>query len=539
MTPTEQLELTGANRIAGVESREGTVTFTSVDPRTGQAGQLSFSEATGGEALAAAAAAGEVFRRWRSESRPADRARFLRAVASRLRAWRGRIVSIAESETGLGSARLEGELDRTCLQLEAFADLLDEGSYVEAIISTADPLAKPAPRPDVRRMLVPVGPVAVFTPSNFPLAFGVAGGDAASALAAGCPVIVKGHPAHGGTSEVCARAVEGAAAETGMPAGVLSLLQARSVDTAQTLVRAPELEAIAFTGSETAGRAIHDGAAARPRPIPVYAEMGSVNPVFIGRDALAVRAADIAEGLAGSITLGTGQFCTKPGLVFVPDDVAGEAFAQALAARVAARPSGVMLYARLHATLTDRVGRMTAIPGVERLIPQTGDDRSGAALASPGVIVGTDAATFLATPALWEENFGPVSVVVRCAPDKMADLAARLQGNLTATLHAEPSEYEWASTVADAVVEHVGRVVWNGYPTGVAVTSAMCHGGPYPASTSPGHTSVGVTSIRRFLRPVAFQNAPDALLPAALRDGNPLGLQRLVGGVWTRDPITR
>jgi len=539
VTVIKEFELTGANRVGGRESRTGAVTFTSQDPRTGEAGSVSFSEATTGEVMAAAALAGETFHRWRTASRPADRARFLRAAATRLREWRERIVSIADRETGLGTARLEGELDRTCVQLETFADLLDEGSYVDAIISVADPQAKPAPRPDVRRMLVPIGPVAVFTPSNFPLAFGVAGGDTASALAAGCPVIVKGHPAHGGTSEACARAVEAAAADTDTPPGVLSLLQARSIETAQALVRAPELEAIAFTGSERAGRAIHDVAAARPRPIPVYAEMGSVNPVFIGRAALEVRAAEIAEGLAGSITMGTGQFCTKPGLVFVPDDDAGRAFSRELAARVSSRPAGVMLYAGLRTSLADRVGHMTSLPGVERLTPDAPDERSGATLARSGVVVATDAATFLDTPALWEEHFGPVSVVVRCPPGGMIDLAGRLHGNLTATVHAEPSEYEWAAALANAVVEHVGRVVWNGYPTGVAVASGMCHGGPYPASTSPAHTSVGVTAIRRVLRPVAFQNTPDALLPEALRDANPLGIQRLVEGVWTRDPVAR
>jgi NADP-dependent aldehyde dehydrogenase len=388
-------------------------------------------------------------------------------------------------------------------------------------------------------MLVPIGPVAVFTPSNFPLAFGVAGGDTASALAAGCPVIVKGHPAHGGTSEACARAVEAAAAEAGMPPGVLSLLQARSIETAQALVRTAELEAVAFTGSEAAGRAIHDVAASRPRPIPVYAEMGSVNPVFIGHGALAARAADIAEGLAGSITIGTGQFCTKPGLVVVPDDKAGAAFARELAARVAARPAGVMLYAGLQTALADRVAGMAALPGVQRLTAEPSDRASPGSLTGAAVVLSTDAATFLGTPALWQENFGPVSVVIRCDPGEIIGLAERLHGNLTATVHAEPTEHAWASALADAVVQHVGRVVWNGFPTGVAVVGGMCHGGPYPASTSPGHTSVGVTAIRRFLRPVAFQNTPDALLPEALRDANPLGIQRLVEGIWTRDPVTR
>lgn len=537
---TTPVQVSGANRIGGEPSREGEVTFTSFDPRTGRPGGAVFAEATPAEVARAATLAGAMFRAWGMQSPRAARARFLRAAAERLKDWQDAIVSTANEETGLGAARLVGELDRTCGQLRAFAALVDEGSYVEAIVSLADPSATPIPRPDLRRMLIPIGPVAVFTPSNFPLAFGVAGADTAAALAAGCPVIVKGHPAHPGTSELCARAIETAASGSGLPPGVLSLLQARSLEPAQALVRTAEIEAVAFTGSQAAGRAIHDLAAARPRPVPVYAEMGSVNPVFIGRDALAARAGDIAEGLATSITMGTGQFCTKPGLVFVPDDDAGRAFARDLAVRVGRRPVGVLLYAGLRDALAERIHHLAALPGVERLTPAAAADPPGTALACESVLMATDAATFLATPALWEECFGPVSIVVRCPPDGGAlALAEWLQGNLTATIHAEPSEHHWAVAVADMVAAKVGRVVWNGYPTGVAVTAGMCHGGPYPASTSPAHTSVGVTAIRRFLRPIAYQNTPDALLPEPLRDANPLGIQRLVDGLWTKEAVHR
>ncbi|HXH06867.1 MAG TPA: aldehyde dehydrogenase family protein, partial [Vicinamibacterales bacterium] len=395
----------------------------------------------------------------------------------------------------------------------------------------ADPAARPAPRPDLRRMLVPMGPVAVFTPSNFPLAFGVAGTDTASALAAGCPVIVKGHPSHPATSEICGRAVARAVRDTGAPPGVFSLLQARSPAIARALVQAPEIAAVAFTGSYAAGRALHDAAAARPRPIPVYAEMGSLNPVFVGPTALARRGEAIADGLAGSVTQGVGQFCTKPGLVFAPGDE-GRAFAERLAALVAARPAGVMLNAALRSAFARAVERTLALAGVERLAPvQTA--ASGSAVAA--VVAMTTARVFEATPALREEHFGPFTLVVRCAdPDEAIAIARRLDGQLAAAIHADPEDTAWAARLAGVLAHRVGRIVWNGYPTGVAVAWATHHGGPFPATTWSAHTSVGPLALRRFLRPVAYQNVPEALLPAALRDGNPLGLQRLVEGQWTR-----
>jgi NADP-dependent aldehyde dehydrogenase len=529
--------VTGANLIGRRDSRRGRVTFKSVDPRTGDAGGVDVHEAIEGELRDAAALAAQAFAAWRS-SAPRDRAQLLRMAADRLEAARETVVPMADGETGLGAARLNGELDRTTWQLRAFADVLDEGSYVEAIISVADSAAKPAARPDVRRILVPIGPVAVFTPSNFPLAFGVAGGDTASALAAGCPVIVKGHPSHPATSEVCARALLAAAEEAGAPEGTLSLLQARDLGLARALVTAPEIQAVAFTGSLTAGRAIHDLAASRPRPIPVFAEMGSLNPVFVAPGALASRGAEIAEGLANSITLGTGQFCTKPGLIFVSDDENGRTFARLVGDRVAARDAGVMLNAQLHATLTRQLGRTLGLPGVHVLARAA--PPQGTAAACGGTVVTTDLATFNTTRALHEEHFGPVSIVVRCPSiDAMLKAAAELEGSLTATVQADASDQAWAARLASVLTDKAGRIVWNGYPTGVAVTWAMQHGGPYPATTSAGHTSVGATAIRRFLRPVAFQSAPDALLPAALRDANPLGIQRLVDGRWTREPTER
>lgn len=532
------MAVTGANLIGGRDSLRGRVTFRSFTPRTGDAGGVEVHEAIESELRDAAALAAQAFAAWRP-STPRDRARFLQGAAGRLDAARETIVATADGETGLGAARLNGELDRTTFQLRAFAEMLDEGSYVEAIISPADPAAKPAPRPDVRRILVPIGPVAVFTPSNFPLAFGAAGGDTASALAAGCPVIVKGHPSHPATSELCARAVIAAAVDAGAPDGTLSLLQARGLEVARALVAAPQIQAIAFTGSLTAGRAIHDLAASRPQPIPVYAEMGSLNPVFVAPGALASRGAEIAEGLANSITLGTGQFCTKPGLVFVTDDEHGRTFTRLVGERVAAREPGVMLSAQLQGALARQLRRTVGLPGVSVLARSVPPPGAGAYCG--GLVATTDLATFNRTRALHEEHFGPVSIIVRCpSPDAMIEVAAELEGSLTATIHADPidqSDRGWAARLASTLTDKAGRIVWNGYPTGVAVTWAMQHGGPYPATTSAGHTSVGATAIRRFLRPVAFQSAPDALLPEALRDTNPLGIQRLVDGRWTREAI--
>jgi NADP-dependent aldehyde dehydrogenase len=527
------MHVTGANLIGGTESRKGQSTFTSFDPRKGQAGSLAFTEATAAEADLAAAHAGAAFAGWRS-SPPADRAAFLRRAAELLEAGREVLVATADSETGLGAARLNGELGRTTGQLRAFADLLDEGSYVEAIISRANPGATP-PQPDVRRMFVPIGPVAVFTPSNFPLAFGVAGGDSASALAAGCPIVLKGHPSHPATSEICARALIAAAQESGAPDGVVSLLQARSIEIGRALVVSPPIQAVAFTGSLAAGRAIADLAAARPVPIPVFAEMGSLNPLFIGPGALAARGDEIADGLATSITLGTGQFCTKPGLVFVPDDDAGRRFATAVADRVAARAAGFMLNPSLSENLDRRLTHTASLPGITRLTPAGGTD----GLARGGVVLSTSLETFERTPALREEHFGPVSIVVHGDPGRMQEVAAALHGNLTATIHADESDRDWAGPLAEMLAAGSGRIVWNGFPTGVAVTPAMQHGGPYPATTAAAHTSVGTAAIRRFLRPVAWQNTPDALLPEALRDANPLRIQRLIDETWTRDALSR
>ncbi|HXW08430.1 MAG TPA: aldehyde dehydrogenase (NADP(+)) [Vicinamibacterales bacterium] len=519
-----------SNRQSAIGNRQS---FRAVNPRTGEALEPAFAEATLEDVGRAAAAAASAFRVW-SRTAPDARARVLRAAAENLEADRERIVATADLESGLGTARLSGELDRTTGQIRMFAALIEEGSFVDATISHGDPDARPLPRPDVRRLRVPLGPVAVVTPSNFPLAFGAAGGDTASALAAGCPVVVKGHASHPGTSALCAAALDAAAAESGAPEGLLSLLQARATEIPAALVRAPEVQAVAFTGSRGGGRALLDIAAARPQPIPVYAEMGSLNPLFIGPSALAARADAIADGLAASIVLGTGQFCTKPGLVFVPDDHRGVAFAGALAARVAAREAGPLLNAGIAGHLAGQAARTAALPAVQALAGP-GETPSAGYWAS-GMIVSATVDEFLGTPALQEEHFGPFAVVIRCPPGRMPQVAATLEGSLTATVHAEGEDLSWAAALEDVLRDRAGRLVWNGYPTGVAVVDAMHHGGPYPACSSPLFTSVGTAAIARFLRPVAYQNVPEALLPEALRESNPLRILRRIDGRVTRAP---
>jgi acyl-CoA reductase-like NAD-dependent aldehyde dehydrogenase len=443
----------------------------------------------------------------------AARAVFLRAVADALEANRPAIVETADFETGLGPARFNGELDRTTGQIRAFAEVVEAGDFQEVIHTPADPSAKP-PRPDLRRMLIPVGPVGVFTPSNFPLAFGVAGGDTASALAAGCTVVVKGHPSHPHSSELTAKAFADAAARTGAPVDTLVLIQSRAPEVSRALVNAPGIRAIAFTGSETVGRLLCDVAAARPDPVPFYGELGSLNPVFVGAAAAAARGVDIGKGLIASMTLGSGQFCTKPGVVFVPTGSEGDAVVAAMEADLLAREPNVLLNQGLQKSLDAKVAASRSVAGVREVVATQGVPAEGF-FAAPRLFE-VDKTTFFASPALRHEHFGPVTIVVRCDAGEMDKAAAQFDGQLTATIHADEADMTWARSLLPTLVEKAGRIVWNGYPTGVAVVPAMHHGGPYPASTNALHTSVGTTAIRRFLRPVVFQNMPAGLLPKDL-----------------------
>jgi NADP-dependent aldehyde dehydrogenase len=529
------MTITGSNIIAGQPSREGDQTFTSFDPRTKQPGDVRFFNATIREidrAVTAAAAAFEITRHYPARTLAA----FLNRVADEIETQREELVRTADLETALGVSRLQGELNRTTGQLRAFGDLLLEGSYVEAIIDTARPDRQPAPRPDIRRMLFPIGPVAVFSASNFPFAFAVTGGDSASAWAAGCPVIVKGHPGHPATSELFAGAVNRAIQAAEFPPGFFSLLQGETVESGQTLVQHPDLAAVAFTGSHRAGRAIFDTAAHRPRPIPVYAEMGSVNPVVILPGAIAARRDTLAEQLVASVTLVAGQFCTNPGLIFVQSGAETQVFIDRVSALMKQREPGVLLNAKIESGLAQAVEQTRHHPAVTVLTGGQAVDNGCYCYAN--TVMQTTSAAFRADPALQNEHFGPVTLFVIC--ESLADMELTLgvlHGTLTATIHAADDEIEPAGRIAGLLREKAGRLLWNGFPTGVEVVHAMQHGGPYPATTAPTTTSVGMTAIKRFLRPVAFQNMPDVLLPDALKDANPLNIWRIVDNVMTRGQV--
>jgi 2,5-dioxopentanoate dehydrogenase len=468
---------------------------------------------------------------------PAERrAEFLDRAAEELERI-GDLVDVARLETALPPARLTGERARTAGQLRMFANLVREGSWVDARIDRALPDRTPLPKPDIRRMLIPIGPVAVFGASNFPLAFSVAGGDTASALAAGCPVVVKAHPAHPATSELAAHAIIAAGRAAGMPPGVFSLIQSTRHDVATALVQHRQTRAVGFTGSLRAGRALFDAAARRRDPIPVYAEMGSVNPVFLLPGALAERAEAIAEGLATSVTMGVGQFCTNPGVVVAIGAEAFEQFVLRLQELIRNAPSGTMLYPAIFQSYEAGVRRLGGVAGVSALRSTIDDTVEAAARPS---LFETTAETFVRNRELADEVFGPSTIVVRCGSSSEMEAVARsLDGQLTATLHgtaADLAEHGWLTAILEG---KVGRLVVNGFPTGVEVCPSMQHGGPYPATTDSRTTSVGTAAIHRFARPVAYQNFPHASLPAELQDANPRGIWRLVDGALTRDPLAR
>jgi NADP-dependent aldehyde dehydrogenase len=470
--------------------------------------------------LSAAEAAREPFAALSAEVR----ATALRRVADRLDAAAGELVPLANHETHLPTTpRLHAELERTTFQLRLLAETVVEGGHLGVTIDSPDTCWPAGGRADLRRMQVPVGPVVVFAASNFPFAFSVAGGDTAAALAVGCPVIVKANPGHPLLSDRVGALLSAALADSEVPPGAFGLVHGQ--DEGRTLVLDPRIKAGAFTGSLAGGRALFDLACGRPDPIPFYAEMGSVNPVFVTAAAAEERSEGIAEGYVGSYTLGAGQFCTKPGLVFVPAKAASTFESQvkaALSGQVATPLLNKNIESRYQADLSE----LRAHPAVRTLVEGTG--------ATP-TLLSCDAADFLTHRAeLLTECFGPTSMVVRYeSPDELLACARAFTGELTAAIHGTLDDAE-VEPLVSLLTDRVGRVLWNGWPTGVSVTYAMHHGGPYPATTAPGHTSVGTTSVGRFLRPVVYQNMPQALLPEVLRDGNPLGVPRRVDGVLGR-----
>jgi 2,5-dioxopentanoate dehydrogenase len=434
----------------------------------------------------------------------------------------------------LPRARLTGERARTCAQLRMFAQIVREGSWVEAVIDRGDPSRQPLPKPDLRRMLVPRGPVAVFGASNFPFAYGACGGDTASALAGGNPVVVKGHPSHPGTSELFANAVSAALVQCKLPLGMFALLQGRRHELSAWLVEHPQIQAVGFTGSQRAGRALFDWASQRESPIPVFAEMGSVNPVVILPAAIRERSDQIAKELAASMLMGGGQFCTKPGVVLVVADQEHQ-FIDALTREVQAGSQVTMLNRSLRDSFSERAAAMADVKGVKSLVPGIASDHAG----HGPMLLETTAEVFLHQPRLHDEAFGPGGIVVDCQSAEQARACVELlRGNLTGTVHVGQNEdRSLAASVLLTLESTVGRVIVNGYPTGVEVGRAIVHGGPYPATTDSGTTSVGSAAIRRFVRPIAYQNTPQDLLPPALRDDNPLGITRLVDGELTNRAI--
>lgn len=452
-----------------------------------------------------------------------DRADFLRAIAAGIEALGPELIETAMRETHLPQPRLEGERARTCSQLRMFADLIEEGSWVDARVDTAIPDRLPLPKPDLRRMLVGLGPVAVFGASNFPLAFSTPGGDTASALAAGCPVVVKGHPAHPETSRLVAAVMEHI-----LPAGVFGLVEG-GVEEGIALVKCPEIQAVAFTGSLRAGRALFDACASRPYPIPMFAEMGSVNPVFLLPSAL--QNPGLAAAYVGSLTLGVGQFCTNPALVIGIGE-AFDTFVRATSELLDHAPTGTMLTPQIGESYRCGVNRLAETPGVKQ------ESAEVPGMAGMPAFFSVAAPDFLANPELAEEVFGPCGLAIRCkSSDEMLRVAHSLGGQLTATVHATEAELEEHKSLVTLLTERVGRLLFAGFPTGLEVCPSTHHGGPYPASTDVRFSSVGTSAILRFARPLCWQDAPAAVLPPALQNHNPLGLLRTVNGSLTREPV--
>jgi 2,5-dioxopentanoate dehydrogenase len=524
------MTLRGENLI-GAQARRGTeAALRAVEAATGASLEPDFPGASLSDLDRACALAEDAFDTFR-ETDPETRAGFLEAIASNILEIGDELVTRCMAETGLPRPRIEGERARTAGQLRLFAGVVREGSAVEARIDPALPDRKPLPRPDLRLRRIAVGPVAVFGASNFPLAFSVAGGDTASALAAGCPVVVKAHPAHPGTSELVGRAVQKAVAACGLPEGVFSLLFDADQSIGQALVADPRIAAVGFTGSRRGGTALMAIAAGRETPIPVYAEMSSINPVLLFPGALAARGAAIGKAFAASLTLGAGQFCTNPGLILALPGAGLDAFLDAAAGALRESSAATMLTPGIQRAYREGVARVAGHGAVTLLA----EGPEGTATQGRAALFATESDAFLADPVLQEEMFGATGLVVRCRDfAAMRAVLAHLEGQLTASLHLAPEDHAAARDLLPLLERRVGRILVDGFGTGVEVAHAMVHGGPYPATSDGRTTSVGSLAIDRFLRPVCYQDMPDALLPPALQAANPLGLPRRIDGTPER-----
>ncbi|WP_448723930.1 aldehyde dehydrogenase (NADP(+)) [Pseudomonas farris] len=525
------IRILGHNYIGGQRSATGTVKLQSVDASTGEALPHDFYQATLEEVDAAAKAAAVAYPAYRSLSAE-RRAQFLDAIADELDALGDDFVAVVYRETALPAGRIQGERGRTSGQMRLFAKVLRRGDFYGARIDRALPERTPLPRPDLRQYRIGLGPVAVFGASNFPLAFSTAGGDTASALAAGCPVVFKAHSSHMATAEWVADAVIRAAETTSMPAGVFNMIYGGGVG--EALVKHPAIQAVGFTGSLKGGRALCDMAAARAQPIPVFAEMSSINPVIVLPQALEARAESVARDLTASVVQGCGQFCTNPGLVIGIRSPQFSAFVQLVAGLIGDQPAQTMLNAGTLGSYGKGLQKLLAHPKIEHLAgsPQQGNQ------AQPQLFKADVSLLLDGDEVLQEEVFGPTTVFVEVADQAQLSAALNgLHGQLTATIIGEPTDFEQFGELTALLEQKVGRILLNGYPTGVEVCDSMVHGGPYPATSDARGTSVGTLAIDRFLRPVCFQNYPDSLLPEALKNGNPLRIQRLVDGKPSRDAL--
>ncbi|WP_299453190.1 aldehyde dehydrogenase (NADP(+)) [uncultured Microscilla sp.] len=525
----------GKNFIGNTRSDEGQKQQQAFNPANNEVLTGAFSAATKDEIEQTMQLASEAFQQLKKYS-GAQKGAFLRAIAEEIEALGDTLVQRACIESGLPEGRIIGERGRTMNQLRAFAQLVEEGSWVDARIDTAQPERQPIPKVDLRKQLVAIGPVVVFGASNFPLAFSVAGGDTASALAAGNPVIVKAHSAHLGTSELVATAVIKAAERCDMPNGTFSMLYGSGHSVGQALVKHPVTQAVGFTGSSFGGKALYQIAQQRPQPIPVFAEMGSVNPVVLLPQALRNRGAQIAQQYAGSITLGAGQFCTNPGLLLGVASDELTAFETALGEAVQAIAPATMLTQGIAKAFDE--GAEQALKQTEvQIVAQA--DQSSQPNQGRAVVAKVSGADFLKNPALHEEVFGPYSLLVVCANrEELAQAIQSLEGQLTATVMGEEEELLECKEIIAGLQDRVGRLIYNGVPTGVEVCPSQHHGGPFPSTTDSRFTSVGTDAIKRFARPVAFQNCPQALLPQELQDENPLNIWRLTDGKWSNEAIS-
>jgi NADP-dependent aldehyde dehydrogenase len=526
--------ITGKNYIGNQLSTKGTKTYKTFNPELNKENDTVFVEATATEIEEAVNLAATAFKEFRTIS-GAKKAEFLNAIADEILALDTLLIQTYCSETGLPEGRANGERGRTIGQLRSFANLVAEGSWVEATLDEAQPNRVPMPKSDIRKMLIPLGPVVVFGASNFPLAYSTAGGDTAAALASGCPVIVKSHPMHAGTGELVASAIVKAAQKTGMPNGVFSNLNSSGIEVGQQLVAHPKVKAVGFTGSIKGGRALLDIAAKREEPIPVFAEMGSVNPVVILPKALENRQAEIAKTYAGSITLGSGQFCTNPGLLLGIKSDSLSSFVHNLSQEIMEINPSCMLHPNIKKGYLNNKEKIVSQENVTVTANYASDVKNNYA---EQTIVTVEGKSFIENPTLHLEVFGPFSMIVQCENEAELELViANLEGQLTGTVISDENEVANYSKVISALQNRVGRIIFNGVPTGVEVCESMVHGGPYPASTDSRFTAVGINSIKRWVRPFGYQDWPNELLPNELKDENPLEIFRTIDGLITRKKI--